>query len=181
MATRSVLPSYPQASAWHRPVENFGVRALVGLAACLSVLLPTHYSPLTTHDLAEAATYQLTPTGGQLVVGCRLAGNLRKADQVTAVIERDGEVAKQAHAANDEGTMLMWRKDAPQAKRIGADFHRQPSSIDSKPVAFDSEKRVLGTLTHIDPEFCFRDGSGNHRAVSTRIDEKIKWQIAVAR
>ena len=104
MRDSELLQSYPQASARHWPVDNFGVRALVGLAAFV-LFFTSHWSLITSHSSAEAATYQFTPTAGQLVVGRRLAGHLREADQMTAVIERDGEVAKQAHAANAESTM----------------------------------------------------------------------------
>lgn len=154
-------------------------------------------SYLSLTQTAEGAAYQFTPTGGQLVTGTeqpangatadgnvadvRLAGKFREADKMTVVIERDGEVAKQAHTAQDEWRMLMRRKDTPQAKRIGTDFHRQPSLIDPQPTTFDAEKRILGTPSEVDPQFSFRDGSGDHRAIGASIDEKIKWQIPVAR
>ena len=102
-----------------------------------------------------------------------------EADNVAAVVEGDGEVAKQTHTAEDQRALFMRREDATQTQGVRTNFHRQPSLMHSQPTTFNAEKRILRTPGEIDSKFCFRDGSWDDRTVGAGINEKIKWQIPV--
>lgn len=74
-----------------------------------------------------------------------LTGKLGEADDVSTVIKRDREVAKQIHASEDQGTMLVGGEHAPDSQRMPPDVERQPPAMDANPGPFDAEKDLLRT------------------------------------